>query len=71
MMNGTASEHWKCSAADKANNPFAIQGTNCGVDLLEACQDNNIPALNRRQRDFSLYMSLKYRGKLLTVKIRG
>lgn len=57
MMSGTAFEHWKCSAADNANNPSAIQGTNCGVDLLEACQDNNIPAPNRRQRDFSLYVT--------------
>lgn len=68
---GRSSKHWKCFAADKANNPSMVQGTNSGVDLLEACQDNNIPTPNRQQRDFSLCMSLKYGRKLLTVKIRG
>jgi len=68
---GQSSKHWKCFAADNANNLSAVQGTNSGVDLLEVCQDNNIPTLNRRQRDFSLYMSLKYRGKPLTAEVRG
>lgn len=68
---GQSSKHWKCSAADNANNLSAVQGTNSGVDLLEACQDNNIPTPNCQQWDFSLYMSPKYRGKLPTAEIRG
>lgn len=40
---GQLSEHWKCFATDKSNNLSAVQGTSSGVDLLEACQDNNIP----------------------------
>lgn len=55
---GQLSEHWKCFAADKSNNLSVVQGTSSGAELLEACQDNNIPTPTVGSGIFSLYMSL-------------